>query len=112
MNDLLKNAIIAGTTVDYSKYKWNKSEDNSNQIANIINNALDSAKNNVLAGKNQDVVINERGISLTDITNPNEQMRIINNVLCMTVDNWNTAKLAITPYGICKDKIKFKIIDL
>ena len=110
MNDLLKNAIIAGTTVDYSKYKWNKSEDNSNQIANIINNALDSAKNNVLAGKNQDVIISERGISLTDITNPNEQMRIINNVLCMTDDNWNTAKLAITPGKIHSEYLFGKIL--
>ena len=97
MNDLLKNAITAGTTLELSKFKWDKSEDNSNQITNIINSALDASRNAVLAGKNQDVVINERGISLTDITNPNEQMRIINNVLAMTDDNWNTAKLAITP---------------
>lgn len=109
LSDLIKNAITAGTAVDYSRFKWDKSEENYSLINNIINSALDASKNAVLAGKNQDVVINERGISLSDITNPNEQMRIINNVLAMTDDNWNTAKLAITPGKIYAEHLYGKI---
>lgn len=110
INDLTRNAILTSTSVNMSKYKWDKSEENASQINQIINSALDTAKNAVLAGKNQDIVINERGIALTDTTNPNEQLRIINNVLAMTKDNWNTSSLAITPLGIVAERLLGKIL--
>ncbi len=110
INDLLKNAITAGVAVDMSKYKWDKSEQNHSQIQDIINNALDAAKNNVLAGKNQNVVINDRGIALTDTSNPNEQLRIINNTIAMTDNGWQTAKLAITPGKIFAEHLFGNII--
>jgi hypothetical protein len=103
LNELMKNAITAGTTLDMSKFKWDLSEKNNSEITQIINNAWDAAKNAVLAGANQDIVIDERGILLRDSTNENDQMKIINNVLAMTNDNWNTVKMAITPGKIYTD---------
>lgn len=110
LNELMKNAITAGTTLDMSKFKWDLSEKNNSEITQIINNAWDAAKNAVLAGANQDIVINDRGILLRDVTNENDQMRIINNVLAMTNNNWDTVNLAIVPGKIYADYLYGNII--
>lgn len=108
--ELQKQVITSATTLNMSKFNWDKSEENANEISQIINNAWDSAKNAVLAGKNQNIIMNERGIALTDTTSPNEQLKIVNNTIAMTNDNWNTVKLAIVPGKIYAEYLFGQII--
>lgn len=102
--ELQKNAITTSTTIDMSKYKWDKSEDNVSAINDIINNNIDTTYNKVMAGKNQDIEIGRRGIWLREKNEDGsykpEQVRMINNAIVLSDDGFQSAKTAITPLGI------------
>jgi hypothetical protein len=109
--DLLNGAINAGTTLNIERFKYGKYFDTErNELLDFINSELDATKNAVVAGKNQDIKINERGILLKDTSNPNEYLRIINNVIAMTKDGGQTFSLAINPQGVIADRLIGKLL--
>lgn len=112
MFDLQKNAITSSTTIDMSKFKWDKSTTNETLLRQIIDRDLDTAKNRVLAGKNQGIIFDKRGGWFFERDDQGnimpEQLRIINNSIVISDDYFNTAKLAITPQGFINEKIKYK----
>lgn len=115
LKDILKQAISTSTEIDMSKYKWDKSEDNESQIRQIIDSQWDAATNRVIAGRNQEVIINDRGISLTDSSEGDEyhrlhQLRMLNNVIAFTRDGWKSSSLAITPEGVYAEHLFGQII--
>ena len=110
LEELISKTNSSSTSIDMSKYKWDKAEDNETQIHTILTNAWDASKQAVLAGKNQEVQINERGIVLIDKDNPDYQMRIISNVLAISRDGFKTCNLAITPESKCCETIKYEVI--
>lgn len=114
--ELQKNAITTSTTINMDKYKWDKSVDNTSQIKKIIEQDLDTAKNKVLSGQNQEQEMTRRGIWLYEKDEHGnimpEQMRLISNMLVISDDHFKSAKLSITPTGFVGDKIKHKKISL
>lgn len=110
LNEVLKDATSTSTTVNLAKYKWSENEDNISHINQVINSEWDSAKRKIVAGSNQQVKIDERGIGLTSTLNPDRQLRMINDVIAMTTNGWSTAKLAITPEGIYADRLMGNMI--
>lgn len=110
LNEVLQQAVSTSTSLDMSRFKWDRSEDNQNMIRQILEGEWDSAKNRVLAGRNQEIILDDRGISLTDSTDPNSQLRMVNNVIAMTTDGWNSTKLAITPQGVFAERLIGQII--
>ncbi len=112
LEDLLKNAKTAATTVDMSKFKWDKAQDNETEINTILDNEWNAAKNAVVSGPDQEVRVDQTGITIKDATdaNQNEQLRMINNVIAMTTNNWATADLAITPKGVYAKKLIGEIL--
>ena len=80
----------------YSAYKDSKA---GNQVENLTKNNLDVARNNIVNSSNQGVEWNSSGIFLrqtlpTGKYSP-EQIGLINNLIAMTDDSWDTVKLAI-----------------
>lgn len=80
------------------------------EMNEFINSMLDTSKNKVLAGTNQSIIIDEHGLigrkSLSSGTSSDEpdckellyedeQIRLINNLLCFTDDGWRTVKTAL-----------------
>ena len=110
LGDSIADAIQSSTTVGLNKINWDKSEGTANWVEEFKVSALDASKNAVLSGRNQNIRIDERGIALSDLTNSNEQMRIINNCLAMTLDNWDTASLSVTPHGLIAKMLLGEII--
>ncbi|MGM0501833.1 MAG: hypothetical protein ACQERJ_04840, partial [Bacillota bacterium] len=98
--DMLKKTISSSTAVDMSKHVWDKGQENFDQIEEIRNRDLDAARNKILAGADQNVVMDDRGLLLSAKDNDLEQIRAINNVIAFTEDGWKTAALAITPKGV------------
>lgn len=99
--DLLKNAVSAGTSVDFNKIIWNDTTTTvKGEVTEFINSALDITKNNIVSGTGIGITINEKGILATrtdpqtNIVSPN-QLVITNNGLAISDDAFNTAKLAI-----------------
>lgn len=112
--ELHKNAITTSTTVNMDKFKWDKSEENQSLIRQIIDRDLEAAKNKVLAGKDQNVIIDGRGIWISEILPDGslhpEQMRIVNGTLVISDDSFNSAKLAISGSGIVGQTVIGKLI--
>lgn len=100
LKDLLSQMSSTSTQVDFSRFKWSQyDEDKKSDIILYVDSELDAARNKILAGRNQDVEVGERGIICKDPNNPNQQIRILNNIIAMTNDGWKTAKLAINANG-------------
>ena len=112
--ELQKNAITTSTTIDMSKFKWDKSQDNTNAISDLINNNINTTLQKVLAGKNQDIAMDRRGIWLREkdengVFKP-EQLRIINNAIVLSDNYFQSSKIAISPTGINSEMLYSKIV--
>lgn len=80
----------------YSAYKDSKA---GNQVDNLTNNNLDVAKNKIINSNNQGMEWNSSGMFLRQVM-PNgnyspEQIGMINNMIAMTDDSWDSVKLAL-----------------
>ena len=100
--DLLEESIKMGKSTASSRLSYSSFIDSgaSTYVKNFIDSALDTAKNAVLAGANQEIKIDSSGIRLrsydeTSGTYGDEQIWMINNTIAFTDDNWSTAKMAI-----------------
>ena len=76
------------------------------EVHEFITSALDAATNNILAGNNQSIIIDQHGLlgmkasvdesgAVIPNTYDDEQIKIINNLLCFTDDGWLTTKTAL-----------------
>lgn len=114
LEEILTEAQSNAGTIDVNKYKWDKAEDAEGMIIDYINSALDLAKQDVVKAEGQLPMIDERGIWLVK-TNPDgtvapEQIRMVNNVIAITKDNWNTVSTAISPEGVHAEVLAGKLI--
>lgn len=86
----------------YSAYKDSKA---GNQVENLTKNELDVAKNKIINSSNQGMEWNSSGMFLRQLMPDGnyspEQVGLINNLIAMTDDSWESVKLAI---GHFKDK--------
>ena len=58
------------------------------------------------------IEMDESGIFLIDATDSNNQLALINDLICMTTDRWRTSKIAISPEGCCKEKMLTKSLNI
>lgn len=119
--ELLEQSVAASTTINFERYKYKDYvNNNKNEILQFINSSLDLAKNNVIGGTNQEIVIDTTGILLrrfdTDLSSISpEQMKITNGAIVLSDDAFETAKTAIGKlangmYGIAAEIIAGKMI--
>lgn len=113
LKELLENLTTTASTVDFNKYKWDKGEQANFIINQYVDSALNLAKQQILKADGQKPIMDERGIWLYK-ENPDgsispKQMRLINNVLAITNDNWNTVSTAISGDGINAELIRGKL---
>lgn len=110
LSDIAKSTSDTSNTIDIFKHEWDVSTNNQDVISDILNNAWDSAKNAVLSGRNQNISIDERGISLKNLVSDGREVKMINNVIAFTSDNWTTVGTAITADGIAAKQLYGKVI--
>lgn len=113
----LRNASKSSRSFDANKYLYNRVADKSTQVDAFMKGQLNAAVNNIINKENQTVLINGSGIHVGG--DSNYQMRIVDNMICMTDDGWKTAKLAIglfaseetgTQWGVNAEMIAGKLI--
>jgi len=107
---IVSNTNTASNVISSNKENWDLSGQNHDLVTNVIESNLNAARNRVLSGRNQNIDISERGISLREIGDNREQLKLLNNVLAFTTDNWQTASLAITPYGVYAPAVYGKLL--
>lgn len=121
LRDLTEKSVSTGKTVDFNKYNYNKFVDSGAETAvrNFIESALDVSKNAITSSGNQSIYWDENGFRLRKLNEDTgsfdpEQIWMLNNLIMMTDDNWQSAKLSIgkfvddnvgSCYGICAPNI-------
>ena len=93
LRNLIQSGYSAGRSFDANRYMYGKTTSQANQVAKFMNSSLDAAVNTVVGASNQSVIINGAGIQVGGTGK--RQLRIVDSMIAMTDDNWQTAKMAI-----------------
>lgn len=107
---MLNQFTTTSLAVEMGKYKWDGYEDDLNSVNVIINNAWEAAREAVIAGVNESVVIDRRGITVTDPTDPLKFIRITHGVMGITTDGGNTYHQVIDGTGVYAERLAGQII--
>lgn len=93
LKDMIEKSYSSSHSFDTSKYIYGKSVEQASMASRFMNNSLDAAVNTILGARNQSVVINGAGVQIGG--DSNYQLRIVDSMIAMSDDGWQTAKLAI-----------------
>lgn len=100
-SDLFTQSLSAGITTTFNSQAWSSWSNNSkDQVTQFINSALDTAKNMVTSGSNQEFIMDVNGLRgryldpVTKEFSP-EQLWMLNNIIAFTDDNWDHARAAL-----------------
>lgn len=111
IGNLAKQTNATKNLTDFYKATWEDTRKNNVNVGKIINEGLDLAAQKVRSRTEKNVIeIDEAGIFLIDATDNNNQLALINDLICMTTDRWKTCKIAISPEGIMAEQLLGKII--
>ena len=111
VRDIINKSQQMASSYQYISKQAEQSEKTNDKIANIEKDGLNSALINIKNSDNQEFVIDKHGAicrEYDDILDKysDEQLKIVNNQIVMTDDNWKTASLAIGKHKyIYYDKI-------
>lgn len=116
LEDVLNNMNTSIASVDWNKFDWDKGKDADENLRKYLDSALDLAKQQIVNGRNQKPLLDERGFWLYKESDAGdispEQIRMVNNVIALTKDNWETVDIAISPtQGINANLIRGDIIE-
>lgn len=106
----INKSIGSSTIIDLEKFKWSKNVEDTSAISQLLNQAWDTTRQNIIAGTNNTVDISRRGIIIKDLTDPLSYLVAQNGVLAITNDGGNTWKHAITKNGIIGERIIGELI--
>ncbi|MCG8482589.1 MAG: phage tail protein, partial [Clostridia bacterium] len=107
--DDLKSSVSSSVSLDINKYKYLDyiNSGDKSAIHQYINGLLDLGAQGAVAGSNQEVKIDARGITLTNPSKPNQQVRLMADGIYFTLDGWQTSKIALTSEnGIAAEVIR------
>lgn len=110
LKDLLKESVSTSTTLSMEKTKYGKYDEERSEFEDFIDGKLDLATKRAFAGIDQEVVIDKRGILLTDTSDVDRQVKLIGDLIAFTNDGWNTSGTAISSEGVVGEAIYGKIL--
>ncbi len=93
LKDMIDSTYSTTRNFDVSKYIYNKTVEQTTTLSKFMQDSINAAVNTIKAASNMSVIINGAGINVG--SNSKYQLRIIDSMIAMTDDNWDTAKLAI-----------------
>ncbi|MDD4157194.1 MAG: hypothetical protein PHY08_11535 [Candidatus Cloacimonetes bacterium] len=106
LSDLLGSNNNSSITTKFNSEQWSTWTKNyQDDVSKFITSSLDAAKNSVISGSAQNILIDQTGIRVRKLTsastvsapavyNP-KQLWMNNGIICFTNDNWQTSKLAL-----------------
>lgn len=108
-NKILSNAMSTSTTLNMNKYKYDEITKVNNSVQELMSNTWDAVSREIIAGVNESVEVNRRGITITDPLDPLKFLRATHGIMAITNDGGLTFKHAITSDGIIGEQIIGKI---
>ncbi|MBG9689507.1 hypothetical protein ABD91_01045 [Lysinibacillus sphaericus] len=110
LKELFNKTVSSSTTLDMSKFKWDETTKNTNEIGQILNDTWSAIDREIKAGVNESVDISRKGIVITDPNDPKRLLVMQHGVVGLSNDGGNTFKHAITPEGIIGERIIGKLL--
>ncbi|UUV25843.1 MULTISPECIES: phage tail spike protein [Lysinibacillus] len=110
LKELFNRTVSSSTTLDMSKFKWDKTTVNTHEIGQILENVWDATKREIEAGYNNKISIDRKGIVITD---PNDPLRLLvmqNGVIGMSLDGGSRWATAINADGVHAERIIGKLL--
>ena len=101
----LNKTISTSTSVDINKSKWNLAENANNEVQKLLTEEFNASLHQIRAGAGECVDIGKRGITLTDVDNPLEAIRLMHSVIGCTEDGFNSLGVAISARGVHAEKV-------
>ena len=100
VSDILGKAQSMATSYDTTAHQASEGKKAKNTVTGFLKTGLDSALYNVLSGQNQEIIIDEHGLTAKAIDDATgqyspEQLKVTNNILAFTNDNWEHAVLGL-----------------
>lgn len=96
LKDMVEKSYSSSRSFDSGKYIYNRAADQAALVSKFMRDSLNAAVNTIIGAANQSVIINASGIHVSSTVGDKDcQLRIVNGMIAMSDDNWNTAKLAI-----------------
>lgn len=100
MADLFNKAESMATSYDYTAHQAEQGNKSKKTLDEFVKIGLDSSLYNILSGDNQEVTIDEHGITAKEFIDTMddyspEQLKVTNNIIAFTKDNWAHAALGL-----------------
>jgi len=107
---LLNKTINAGIAVEVNKDSWSGVDNIKSDVNNILNNKWDSSLREILAGVNESVEMNGRGITITNPNDVQKAIRLMHGIIALTTNGWNSLDVAIDGTGVYARKLIGQIV--
>jgi len=107
---LLNKTINAGIAVEVNKDSWSGVDNIKSDVNNILNNKWDSSLREILAGVNESVEMNGRGITITNPNDVQKAIRLMHGIIALTTNGWNSLDIAIDGTGVYARKLIGQIV--
>lgn len=102
LKDILGQAVSMGNSLDFNQYNYSNFVNSGakTQVKDFMQSAIDTMKNAILSGTNNEITIDQAGIRARKYdessgTYSPKQLWIAYNALMFTNDNWNSATIGI-----------------
>ncbi|MED1863210.1 phage tail spike protein [Fictibacillus nanhaiensis] len=107
---MLYQSYSTSTSVDMNKHKYDKAYEDLGSIHDYINSDLDTTKQKILAGVDNSVIIDRKGVTVTNPRFPDEMLIIQSGVFAISNTKGQTWDLAITAKGVVAQRLYGKAI--
>lgn len=96
-SELMNETFKAARRSQLNSARWNTNSSSLEEIATFITSPIDATNNNVISSDSREVVFDQTGIRVTNLSQPAQQIWLNNN-LSFTEDAWATSKKALGAY--------------
>lgn len=107
---LIYKADSSSTVLSNNKYKWDSVAEVTNEVKEWRENAINSTNNRIIAGANESMTIDNRGLIARNPDFPNEMLIMQSGVLALSKDGGETWATSVTPDGVVAERIIGKIL--
>jgi len=111
LEELLSKANSTSTNISVNSSKYSAYVDSGerNELLDYITGTLDLAAQGARLGRDKEIEM-QGGITLSNVVDDGRKIKLMNNMLVVTSDNFQTADVAITPDGVFAEKLYGEII--
>lgn len=107
---IIYQAESSSSILSNNKYKWNNIVKVKDEVTAWRDKEINTVNNRIVAGANESITIDNRGMMVRNPDFPNEVIIIQSGVVALSRDNGKTWNTSITPNGVIADTLIGKIL--